>query len=128
MKKWSDQSWQFVVHVSMTVFELWLFATTEDGLLQNMATAFYPKPTMYKPSDRMVVFYMTQIVRLYSVTHVFPARTWFHCFLTFTPPQQAIWIYTCFIHRFTAERIKDYVLMCVDCFCVAGRPQLCINR
>jgi hypothetical protein len=24
---------------------------------------------------------------------------------------QAIWIYTCFIHRFSMERIKDYFMM-----------------
>jgi ceramide synthetase len=85
MKKWLDQSWQLLIHVSMTAMELWVLA--DEVWWQDTPTCWQPATWLQgthliKPALKAV--YLLQL---------------------------AIWIYTCFVHVFVAERIKDYYVM-----------------
>ncbi|CAH0517013.1 unnamed protein product [Peronospora belbahrii] len=85
MKKWCDQSWQLIIHVSMTIFELhvlrdetwWQDTTT----LWNQGTDTGVFPT-HKFSTKLL--YITQL---------------------------AIWIFTAFSCKFLEEIRKDYLVM-----------------
>jgi hypothetical protein len=84
MKKWQEQSWQLCIHVSMSLLELYILST-EDWWTDTI-TIWVPHPFEQRGMHRvdLQVLYITQL---------------------------AVWIYTCFIHRFVDERRKDYFVM-----------------
>jgi len=81
LKKFEDQSWQLVIHVSMTIFACsvidWKWWTEHETIWQ-------PCPRKQNPSPGLVIFFMTQL---------------------------GIWIYTAVSHRFLEKRHKDYFEM-----------------
>jgi hypothetical protein len=84
MKKWQEQSWQFFVHVTMTMMEFVILY--EEEWWRDTTTVWVPHPFEQRGRFRtdLQILYITQL---------------------------AIWIYTCFIHRFLDERRKDYFVM-----------------
>eukprot|EP00461_Guttulinopsis_vulgaris_P000413 UN00413 len=82
--KFTGTCWQLVIHLSMTMFELYVL--WDEPWLSHPYTTFVPVD--YKPKDSLRYFYIFQI---------------------------AIWIITCFSHRFNsdAHAHKDYVIMYV---------------
>jgi ceramide synthetase len=85
MKKWCDQSWQLVIHVSMTIFELIVMA---DETWWQDTTSLWNQGT---------------------ATGVFPEHKFLTKLLYIT--QLAIWIYTAFSCKFLEEIRKDYFVM-----------------
>ena len=96
MHKFQDQMWQLFIHGSMTAFELYILfvedhgAWTKEeraGVLNNeFASLWTPHPYNQPNNTSLHLFYLVQL---------------------------AIWIDTCFSHRFIEERHKDYVMMYV---------------
>ena len=94
MHKFQDQMWQLFIHGSMTAFELYILfvedrgAWTKEeraGVLNNeFASLWTPHPYNQPNNTSLHLFYLVQL---------------------------AIWIDTCFSHRFIEERHKDYVMM-----------------
>jgi len=82
MRKWCDQSWQLVIHVSMSIFELLVLA--DETWFSETMTCWMPHPFQQTVKPSLRVLYLTQL---------------------------AIWIYTAFSHRFIEERKKDYFVM-----------------
>jgi hypothetical protein len=66
MKKWQDQFWQLVVHVSMTAFEVYVLRTDLSGLWSDMSLAWVPEPRVWKPSRTVRLLYWTQLVRWWA--------------------------------------------------------------
>jgi hypothetical protein len=62
MKKWQDQFWQFVVHVSMTAFEVYVLSTELGGLWTDMSTAWVPDPRTWKMTPLTRLLYLVQLV------------------------------------------------------------------
>ncbi|KUF89270.1 hypothetical protein AM588_10002152 [Phytophthora nicotianae] len=85
MKKWCDQSWQLVIHVSMTIFELYVL---RDETWWQDTTTLWNQGTD---------------------TGVFPTQKFSTKLLYIT--QLAIWIYTAFSCKFLEEIRKDYLVM-----------------
>ncbi|KAF0686250.1 Aste57867_21955 [Aphanomyces stellatus] len=85
MKKFTDQSWQLVIHASMTVLEFMVIR--EETWWQDTTT-----------------LWNTQ-----SPTCDFPEQKFLTKFLYIT--QLAIWVYTAFSCKFLEEVRKDYVIM-----------------
>ncbi|TYZ67087.1 hypothetical protein PybrP1_009769 [[Pythium] brassicae (nom. inval.)] len=85
MKKWCDQSWQLVIHASMSLFELVVLADEtwwhDTTTLWNQGT---PTGAFPEHKFRTKLLYITQL---------------------------AIWIYTAFSCKFLEEIRKDYVIM-----------------
>ena len=104
MKKWLEQAWQLVIHVSMSAFEVYLLA--DEPWLKDTATVWQPRPDLQYHKLSLRLFYITQLVS--SSGRI---ATDHACALTGFPPFQAIWVYTCIIHRFIDERRKDYFVM-----------------
>ena len=96
MHKFQDQMWQLFIHGSMTAFELYILfvedrgAWTKEeraGVLNNEFVSLWtPHPYSQPNNTSLHLFYLVQL---------------------------AIWIDTCFSHRFIEERHKDYVMMYV---------------
>jgi hypothetical protein len=80
-RKFGDQMWQLVIHVSMTYFEIRVLAG--ETWYTDPSATFDGYPKVYvKPEVQWL--YVTQL---------------------------AIWIITCFSHHFLEARHKDYLLM-----------------
>jgi hypothetical protein len=64
MKKWCDQSWQLVIHVTMTIFEL---VVLQDELWWQDTTTCWNQGTRYGvfPEQKFLtkLLYITQLVR-----------------------------------------------------------------
>ncbi|CAK4080734.1 unnamed protein product [Aphanomyces euteiches] len=85
MKKFCDQSWQLVIHASMTVLELAVIY--DEPWWHDTTTLWNPQsPTCDFPEQK----FMTKL--LYMI-------------------QLAIWIYTAFSCKFLEEIRKDYLIM-----------------
>lgn len=63
LKKWQDRSWQLIVHVSMTAFEIYVLCTDLSGVWQNPDLAWTPDPFTYKPTFAIRLLYIIQFVR-----------------------------------------------------------------
>jgi ceramide synthetase len=85
MKKWCDQSWQLMIHVSMTIFEL--IVLKDETWWQDTTTCWNQG----------------------TATGVFPEQKFLTKMLYIT--QLAIWIYTAFSCKFLEEIRKDYFVM-----------------
>lgn len=82
-RKFSDQTWQLVIHLSMTALEMYVLSDEE----------WYSRPsTCFSEYDPTRVEKMS-VLLLYII-------------------QLAIWIITCFSHHFLEARHKDFYLMC----------------
>ena len=84
MKKWQDQSWQFVIHTSMTLFELHIMATHDHWWDNPTDTILSYHPSEYDYDPAAKLFCLTQL---------------------------AIWMYTAFSCKWMEERHKDYLVM-----------------
>lgn len=63
MNKWQDQSWQLVVHASMTATEVYILTYDCPGLWSDSFLAWVPSPFInYKPSLLLKRFYIFQLV------------------------------------------------------------------
>jgi hypothetical protein len=62
LKKWQDQFWQLVVHVSMTAFEVYALSTDLSGMWTDMSLAWVPAPSIWKPTPLVRWLYWTQLV------------------------------------------------------------------
>jgi hypothetical protein len=63
LRKWQDQSWQLVIHVSMTACEAYILTYDTPGLFSNTFLAWDPKPfEPYRPSGLLQRFYLFQLV------------------------------------------------------------------
>jgi len=82
LDKFLDQSWQLVIHVSMSAFELYMLSN--ETWWDDTRTIWQPCPPTYRPKLVMRIYYLLQL---------------------------AIWIYTAFSHRFLEKPRKDYVVM-----------------
>jgi len=84
MKKWQEQSWQLFVHVVASLAEVTMLM--EETWWNDPATCWIPHPFEQRGKARadLQFLYMAQL---------------------------AVWMYTCFIHRFVDERRKDYYVM-----------------
>lgn len=81
-KKWREQSWQFVIHVGMSLLELYVLSGQDWW--SNTSSMWTPDPRIQ--------------VQPFSV----------HALYTI---QLAVWVYTAAAHVFVHERIKDYQVM-----------------
>lgn len=84
LKKWTDQSWQFSIHVTMTVWECRLLWPTTWLSDPSTMWDLCPLASNFHASPELRLFYFTQL---------------------------AIWMYTAYSHRFVEERRRDYVVM-----------------
>ena len=84
LKKWQEQTWQLVVHASASLFEIMILS--DEEWWSKPETSWVPHPFEQRGKFRtdLQVFYMAQL---------------------------AVWMYTCFVHRFVDERRKDYFVM-----------------
>ena len=89
MRKFEDQMWQLFMHVSMSAVEFYILAIEDGGeptWWDDCRAVWTPHPhlggQLNKPSIH--VLYLLQM---------------------------ALWVDTCFQHRFVEERHKDYLLM-----------------
>jgi ceramide synthetase len=84
--KFIGTAWQFFIHASMVVFEMYVLY--DEDWLSHPWQCFYPNPQEFVPKQSLRLLYLTQI---------------------------AIWVYTCFQHRFNADAHahKDYFVMYV---------------
>lgn len=102
-RKFGDQMWQLVIHVSMTAAELYVL----------MGETWYSDP----PSS------FAHHTRGISP----PLKPEVHWLYT---TQLSIWIITCFSHHFLEARHKDYVLMCAlrsrDAAARSGRARVAL--
>lgn len=95
MRKFKDQSWQLLVHVGMTMYELYLLR--DNDWWENPATAFDPCPSTFMGESP-------------ENTHSFELRSFYVL-------QLAIWIWTCFSCQFLESRRKDYLEMMLHHIC-----------
>ena len=88
MHKFQDQMWQLFVHVSMSAFEYYILFHEDGGVKwwEDYTTLWAPHPSVQENKPSVHLFYLIQL---------------------------AIWIDTCFSHKFVEERHKDYVMMYV---------------
>jgi len=82
MNKWNDTCWQFIVHLSMSIFELYVIS--DESWYAMPISVWIPRPREQVTKNSVMLLYALQI---------------------------AIWIATGFGHRFIEERRKDYVVM-----------------
>lgn len=86
LRKFEAQMWQLFIHVSMSLLELWILFVEGGG------EPWLSEPhTLWQPLARLQVN-KPSVHALYLL-------------------QLAIWMATCFSHRFIEERQKDYVMM-----------------
>jgi ceramide synthetase len=87
MKKFKDQFWQFMIHLSMSIAEYYLIFFDAP---ENPESNYFDQPRLCwshggrEHSDAVQMFYVVQL---------------------------SIWIVTCFSHRFIEARHKDYYQM-----------------
>lgn len=81
-KKVAEQMWQLLVHIGMTAWEAYVLS--DEPWMARPETAWIPHPfeQVVKPSLKLL--YLAQL---------------------------AVWIYTCYVHRYVDERHKDYFVM-----------------
>lgn len=84
MKKWYDQAWQLTIHVSMTIFEL--YVVWDEPWFTETEKVWVPHPRDQVYSDSLILLYQVQM---------------------------CIWIVTAFSHRYLEERRYDYIVMFV---------------
>jgi len=86
LKKWQEQCWQLAVHAGFTAVELALLTGENAAWWDDPRTCWIPHPRDQHPLHTPLLryFYLAQL---------------------------AVWIYTCFVHRFLDERRKDYFVM-----------------
>jgi len=91
LHKFRDQMWQLAIHVSMTLLEVYILFFEEGSVewWSNHAMLWSPHPHVCAESTAHAKW---SIHLLYLL-------------------QMAIWVDTCFGHRFLEERHKDYLLM-----------------
>ncbi len=84
--KFIGTAWQFLIHFTMTIFEVYVLY--EEDWISVPWTCFDPDPDLFTPKASLRFLFVTQM---------------------------AIWIYTCFSHRFnaSAHAHKDYFVMYV---------------
>lgn len=63
LKKWQDQAWQLVVHVTMTMAAVFVIHTETPGMWDDMSLSFQPAPWNWKAGPRMRILYQVQLVR-----------------------------------------------------------------
>ena len=70
IRKWQDQSWQLVIHVTMTAAEVYLLTVDAPGLWSDMSLAWTPDPRLptFQPSFLLSRFYLFQLVRWMECT------------------------------------------------------------
>lgn len=85
LKKWCDQSWQLVIHVSMTIFELYVLR--DETWWQDTTTLWNQGTDTGVFSTQRFATKLLYIIQL------------------------AIWIYTAFSCKFLEEIRKDYLVM-----------------
>jgi len=81
-RKFGDQTWQFLIHLSMTFLELYVLQ--DETWYSDAATTFHSYDADKVEKDSVQALYLIQL---------------------------AIWVITCFSHHFLEARHKDYVLM-----------------
>jgi len=88
MHKFQDQMWQLFIHASMSAFEYYILFHEDGGVKwwSDYATIWQPHASVQENKPSVHLFYLIQL---------------------------AIWIDTCFSHKFIEERHKDYVMMYV---------------
>jgi len=82
LHKWRECSWQLAIHISMTVFEVYVLSN--ESWWDQTLTCWIPPPELQTAKYSVRALYTMQF---------------------------AIWIVTAFTHRFIEERRKDYVMM-----------------
>lgn len=82
--KFEEQSWQLAIHVTMVAFEMYVLAG--EPWFDDPSTCWVPHPREQEVKFSLKLFYLTQL---------------------------AVWVFTCFSHRFLEIRRKDYVEMYV---------------
>jgi ceramide synthetase len=87
LRKFSDQSWQLVVHVAMTGYEMYLLSRSE--VRWSWWNDIAGLKSTWEPIDQSKDF----MLNLFYIV------------------QLAIWFYTAFSHRFMDGRHKDYLAM-----------------
>ena len=111
MAKFKDQMWQLAIHVSMTLLEVWILYYDGGGepWLDEYWSFWIPcaaaqrrRATRPRNSERRI-----RHPRRYPALQKNKPSVHLLYLL-----QMAIWIGTCFSHRFVEERHKDYVMMC----------------
>lgn len=91
--KFSDQFWQLVVHVSMTIFELMILSENDFSWLWNPDETWIPPPWKQSINPLVEKFYLTQL---------------------------CIWVATGLSHKFLEERHKDYFVMYIHHIATLG--------
>ncbi len=93
LSKYIGTAWQFVIHVSMSIFELYVLY--DEPWLTHTYTAFEPIPQLFTVKQSLRIFFITQI---------------------------SIWVYTCYSHRFNsdAHAHKDYFVMYIHHLATIG--------
>eukprot|EP00040_Diaphanoeca_grandis_P021463 m.114403 g.114403 ORF g.114403 m.114403 type:complete len:378 (-) comp28346_c1_seq1:401-1534(-) len=86
MKKFCDQSWQLMIHVSVTIGEVYILYYEDGGTdyATDTKKLWDPHPSVQPVTQSLRYMYLSQL---------------------------AIWIVTCISHRFIEEHHKDYFLM-----------------
>jgi hypothetical protein len=101
LKKAKDQAWQLALHVSMSLYEVYLMYP--DFLWWNSTEhCWIPWPGLQNDGDQLRYFYLIQLVRI-SLRALMR--------LCGRLVLKAIWTATLFYHRFLDSRKKDYVMM-----------------
>ena len=60
MKKWLEQGWQFVIHLSMALFEMYILM--DEPWWEDTRTAFQPRADLQHHKFSLRLFYMVQLV------------------------------------------------------------------
>ena len=91
--KFVGTAWQFVIHASMVIFEIYVLH--DEDWLSKPWMCFYPNPVDFVPKTSLRLLFVTQI---------------------------AIWIFTCISHRFNsdAHAHKDYFVMYIHHLATIG--------
>ena len=91
--KFVGTAWQFVIHASMALFEIYVLH--DEDWLSKPWLCFYPNPEDFTPKTSLRLLFVTQM---------------------------AIWIFTCFSHRFNsdAHAHKDYFVMYIHHLATIG--------
>ncbi|KAA0164663.1 hypothetical protein FNF28_03724 [Cafeteria roenbergensis] len=99
MKKFREQSWQFAIHILMSLIEVYLLRNElPNGVLMSEHTTelvWVPPPFPHRDATGEPVMKFQ------------PS----HAFVVFYAAQLAVWIYTGFVCAFLDERKKDFLVM-----------------
>jgi hypothetical protein len=118
LKKWTNQSWQLAVHVICTLVELHILSS--EPWYDEPETCWTPLPGEQRGqhSWELQLLYIGSLVRApnanpqfkFCFNIMFFRRASF-CSYCELSRFQAIWVYTCIIHRFFDERKRDYFVL-----------------